>query len=55
MSFFVIMIHFFDATEHRIVNLKGKSTYERALVIISLAHPKFRDDLMRQAEDMYLI
>ncbi|MDP3564808.1 MAG: acetyl-CoA hydrolase/transferase C-terminal domain-containing protein [Methanoregula sp.] len=43
------------ATEHGIVNLKGKSTRERALAIISLAHPKFRDELMRQAEDMYLI
>jgi itaconate CoA-transferase len=43
------------ATEHGIVNLKGKSTRERALAIISLADPKFRDDLMRQAEDMYLI
>ncbi|MDP3396473.1 MAG: acetyl-CoA hydrolase/transferase C-terminal domain-containing protein [Methanoregula sp.] len=43
------------ATEHAIVNLKGKSTRERALLIISLAHPKFRDELMKQAEDMYLI
>ena len=43
------------ATEQGIVNLKGKSTRERALAIISLAHPKFRDELMRQAEDMYLI
>jgi len=43
------------ATEHGVVNLKGKSTRDRALSIISIAHPKFRDDLLRQAEDMYLI
>jgi itaconate CoA-transferase len=43
------------ATEYGIVNLKGKSTRERVFAIISLAHPKFREKLMRQAEDMYLI
>lgn len=43
------------ATEHGVVNLKGKSTRERALDIISIAHPKFRDDLLREAENMYLI
>jgi itaconate CoA-transferase len=42
-------------TEYGIVNLKGKSTRERALDIISIAHPKFRDDLLREAENMYLI
>ncbi len=42
-------------TEHGVINLKGKSTRERALDIISIAHPKFRDDLLREAEDMYLI
>jgi itaconate CoA-transferase len=43
------------ATEYGIVNLKGKSTRERALDIISIAHPKFRDDLLREAEGMYII
>jgi itaconate CoA-transferase len=43
------------ATEYGVVNLKGKSTRERALAIISLAHPKFRDDLLKAAEDMYLL
>ncbi len=42
-------------TEFGVVNLKGKSTCERALAIISLAHPKFRDDLLREAEEMYLL
>jgi itaconate CoA-transferase len=43
------------ATEYGIVNLKGKSTRERALDIISLAHPKFRADLEREAHQMRLI
>lgn len=42
-------------TEHGVVNLKGKSTRDRALGIISLAEPRFRDSLLREAEDMYLI
>jgi acyl-CoA hydrolase len=42
-------------TEYGIVNLKGKSTRERALDIISIAHPKFRDNLLREAEDMRLL
>jgi len=42
-------------TEYGAVNLKGKSTRERALDIISIAHPRFRDELLREAENMYLI
>jgi itaconate CoA-transferase len=42
-------------TEHGVVDLKGKSTRERALEIINIAHPKFRNELLREAEDMYLI
>jgi len=42
-------------TEYGVVNLKGKSTRERVLDIISIAHPKFRDELLREAEDMYLL
>jgi itaconate CoA-transferase len=43
------------ATEYGIVNLKGKSTRDRALAIINLAHPRFRNDLLREAENMYLL
>ena len=39
-------------TEYGIVNLKGKSTWERAEAIISIAHPDFRDSLVREAEKM---
>jgi itaconate CoA-transferase len=45
----------FLVTEYGIVNLKGKSTRERALDIINLAHPKFRDSLLVEAENMHLI
>lgn len=43
------------ATEYGVVNLKGKSSRDRVLDIISIAHPKFRDDLLREAENMYLL
>ncbi|MCR5481323.1 MAG: hypothetical protein K6F52_00805, partial [Clostridia bacterium] len=38
------------ATEYGVVNLKGKNTRERAELLISIAHPDFRDELIRQAE-----
>ena len=39
-------------TEYGIVNLKGLSTWQRAEALISIAHPDFRDDLIKQAENM---
>jgi len=45
----------FLVTEYGVVNLKGKSSRDRALDIISLAHPKFRDSLLVEAENMHLI
>lgn len=39
-------------TEYGMVNLKGATTWERAERIISIAHPDFRDDLIREAEKM---
>ncbi|HQM45072.1 MAG TPA: acetyl-CoA hydrolase/transferase C-terminal domain-containing protein [Smithellaceae bacterium] len=41
-------------TEYGAVNLKGKCMRDRALAIISIAHPDFRDRLMREAEKMRL-
>ncbi len=38
-------------TEFGIVNLKGKSVPERAQALISIAHPDFREDLLRQAHE----
>ncbi|MPN19054.1 Butanoate coenzyme A-transferase [bioreactor metagenome] len=39
-------------TEYGAVNLKGMSTWERAEKLISIAHPSFRDELIRDAEKM---
>ncbi|BCS99137.1 4-hydroxybutyrate CoA-transferase [Desulfoluna limicola] len=40
------------ATEYGMVQLKGKSTVERAQALISIAHPDFRDELANQAAAM---
>lgn len=45
----------FVVTEYGIVNLKGLSSTERALKLIELAHPKFRDQLRDQAKVLHLI
>lgn len=42
----------FVVTEYGAVNLKGKTTYERAELLISIAHPDFREELIQQAERM---
>lgn len=39
-------------TEYGMVNLKGASTWARAEKIISIAHPDFREELIREAERM---
>ncbi len=41
---------YFIVTEYGIVNLEGRSTWERAEMLISIAHPDFRDELIREAE-----
>ena len=38
-------------TEYGCVNLKGLSTWERAEALISIAHPEFRDDLIKTAQE----
>jgi itaconate CoA-transferase len=45
----------FLVTEYGVANLKGLTTQERAMKIIGLAHPSYRDGLLREAEDMRLI
>jgi len=45
----------FLVTEYGAVNLKGKSTRERALEIISIAHPRFREELWNEAENLRLL
>lgn len=39
-------------TEYGKVNVKALSIWERAEAVISIAHPSFRDDLIKEAEDM---
>jgi acyl-CoA hydrolase len=39
-------------TEFGKVNLKGLSTWQRCEAIISVAHPDFRDELIKDAEKM---
>lgn len=39
-------------TEYGAANLKGMSTWERAERLIGIAHPDFRDELVRAAERM---
>ncbi len=39
-------------TEYGAANLKGKSTWERAEKLINIAHPQFRDELIKEAEKM---
>jgi len=42
-------------TEYGVVNLFGKSLQERAISMISIAHPDFRDELFYKAKEMGLI
>jgi acyl-CoA hydrolase len=42
-------------TEYGMVNLKGKSIAERAMALIGIAHPDFREGLERQAHEHRLI
>ena len=41
---------YFLATEYGVINLEGRSTWERAEALISIAHPDFREMLVREAE-----
>ena len=39
-------------TEFGIAQFKGKSTWQRAEALIEIAHPDFKDELVKSAEDM---
>lgn len=41
---------YFLATEYGVINLEGRSTWERAEGLISIAHPDFRDELIKEAQ-----
>lgn len=42
---------YYIVTEYGAVNLAGRSTWERAELLASIAHPDFREDLIAAAED----
>lgn len=42
---------YFLATEYGVINLEGRSTWERAEGLISIAHPDFRDMLIQEANE----
>ena len=37
-------------TEYGVVNLKGLTAWQKAAAVISVAHPDFRDGLIKEAE-----
>jgi acyl-CoA hydrolase/GNAT superfamily N-acetyltransferase len=43
------------ATEYGVVNLFGKNIQERAIALISIAHPDFREELFENAKKMKLL
>ncbi|MDD5921608.1 MAG: acetyl-CoA hydrolase/transferase C-terminal domain-containing protein [Eubacteriales bacterium] len=45
---------YYLVTEYGLVNLVGKTTWERAEMLISIAHPDFRDRLIKDAEKLGL-
>jgi acyl-CoA hydrolase/GNAT superfamily N-acetyltransferase len=45
----------FVATEYGVVNLFGKTLQERAMALISIAHPDFRNELFSKAKELDLI
>jgi itaconate CoA-transferase len=45
----------FIVTEHGMCDMRGKSSAERAMGLIAIADPSFRDELTAAARDMHLI
>ena len=43
---------YYVVTEYGVVNLTGRTTWERAELLISIAHPDFRQQLIEEAEKL---
>jgi acyl-CoA hydrolase len=41
-------------TEYGVAKLKGQNTWQRAEALINIAHPDFRDELVKEAETMHI-
>ncbi len=42
---------YFIVTEYGVINLAGRTTWERAEMLVSIAHPDFRGELIKAAEE----
>jgi acyl-CoA hydrolase/GNAT superfamily N-acetyltransferase len=42
-------------TEYGVAQLHGRTVRERTIALIHIAHPKFRDDLLREARERHLV
>ncbi|MGI6677698.1 MAG: acetyl-CoA hydrolase/transferase family protein [Dehalobacterium sp.] len=42
-------------TEYGIARLRGKNIFERAKALIAIAHPNFRQELIKEAQELHLI
>ena len=45
-------MNYYVVTEYGIANMKARSTWERAEMLINLAHPDLRDELVKEADKM---
>lgn len=45
---------YYLATEYGVVNMEGRSTWERAELLVSIAHPDFREELIRAAQEQHI-
>ena len=41
-------------TEYGVADLRGRTTWERAELLINIAHPDFREELIREAEKNHI-
>ena len=45
---------YYIATEYGVANLSGRSSWQRAEALVSIAAPEFRDELIRAAEEQHI-
>lgn len=45
-------LNYYIATEYGVAMMKGRTTWQRAEELINIAHPDFRDELIKEAEKM---